>query len=132
MEKLAINPPTLHAAPGYSQIIRVTGGTTIYIAGQVAWDAGGKLVGPGDLEAQARQAFTNLLAALSAAGAQPSDLVKVGIYVVGHSPEKLGIIRAVRDEIFQAGALPTSTLIGVQSLALPDLLIEVDAIAVID
>jgi enamine deaminase RidA (YjgF/YER057c/UK114 family) len=75
--------------------------------------------------------FTNLVAALAVVRAQPSDLVKIGIYVVDHGPEKLRVIRSVRDEILQAEPPPASTLIGVQSLALPDLLIEVDAIAVI-
>ena len=131
MEKLAYNPSTLPPGAGYSQIIQVSGATTVYIAGQVAWDVEGNLVGAGDFEAQARQVFTNLVAALAVVRAQPSDLVRIGIYVVDHSPEKLRVIRSVRDEILQAEPPPVSTLIGVQSLALPDLLIEVDAIAVL-
>lgn len=132
MQRRAFNPPSLPPAAGYSQIVEVSGGTTIFIAGQVAWDQEGRLVGPGDLEAQARQVFANLATALAEAGGTPADLVRVGIYVVDHDVEKLGVIRTVRDEILQADPPPASTLIGVQSLALPDLLIEVDAIAVID
>jgi enamine deaminase RidA (YjgF/YER057c/UK114 family) len=131
MEKLTYNPSTLPPAAGYSQIVQVSGGATVYIAGQVAWDVEGNLVGAGDFEAQARQVFTNLVAALAVVRAQPSDLVRIGIYVVDHGPEKLRVIRSVRDEILQAEPPPASTLIGVQSLALPDLLIEVDAIAVV-
>lgn len=132
MAKSAFNPQTLPPASGYSQIVQVRGGTTVYIAGQVAWDETGRLVGAGDFEAQTRQVFTNLLRALEEAGATPADLVKIGIYVVDHDAEKLAVIRRIRDQIFQADPPPASTLLGVHRLALPDLLIEVDAIAVID
>jgi enamine deaminase RidA (YjgF/YER057c/UK114 family) len=132
MEKSALNPSTLPPAPGYSQIVKVSGGTTIYIAGQVAWDEEGQLVGEGDFEEQARQVYRNLVTALAEAGATPSDLVKVGIYVVDHDLEKLKVIRGVRDQILNVDPPPASTLLGVNRLALPDLLIEVDAIAVVD
>lgn len=125
----AIDPPTLPTPPGYSQVVRVSGGATIYIAGQVAWDADNNQVGQGDFEAQARQVFDNLVAALDAAGAGPEHLVKINIYVVDHDAEKLDVIRRVRDEALGDVTPPTSTLIGVAALALPDLLIEVDAIA---
>jgi enamine deaminase RidA (YjgF/YER057c/UK114 family) len=128
----AINPPTLPTPPGYSQVIRVSGGTTIYIAGQVAWDEEGRLVGGGDFEEQARQAYKNLVTALTEAGATPSDLVKVGIYVVDHDLDKLKVIRNVRDQILNVDPPPASTLLGVERLAVPDLLIEVDAIAVVE
>ena len=131
MEKRALNPDSLPPAPGYSQIVRVEGGTTIYIAGQVAWDNEGNVVGAGDFAAQTRQVFTNLATALAEAGAAPSDLVRIGIYVVDHDAGKLGIVRSIRDEILGADPPPASTLLGVQRLALPDLLIEADAIAVI-
>jgi enamine deaminase RidA (YjgF/YER057c/UK114 family) len=132
MEKIALSPSTLPPAPGYSQIVKVSGGTTIYIAGQVAWDEEGQLVGEGDFEEQARQVYRNLVTALAEAGATPSDLVKVGIYVVDHDLEKLKVIRGVRDQILNVDPPPASTLLGVNRLALPDLLIEVDAIAVVD
>jgi enamine deaminase RidA (YjgF/YER057c/UK114 family) len=132
MEKIALNPSTLPPAPGYSQIVKVSGGTTIYIAGQVAWDEEGRLVGGGDFEEQARQAYKNLVTALTEAGATPSDLVKVGIYVVDHDLDKLKVIRNVRDQILNVDPPPASTLLGVERLAVPDLLIEVDAIAVVE
>jgi enamine deaminase RidA (YjgF/YER057c/UK114 family) len=132
MEKTALNPSTLPPAPGYSQIVKVSGGTTIYIAGQVAWDEAGQLVGEGDFEQQARQVYENLVTALAEAGATPSDLVRVGIYVVDHDRDKLEVIRSVRDQILNVDPPPASTLLGVNRLALPDLLIEVDAIAVVD
>lgn len=132
MEKTTLNPSSLPPALGYSQIVKVSGGTTIYIAGQVAWDERGELVGEGDLERQASQVFSNVVVALAEAGATPSDLVKVGIYVVEHDVDKLNVIRGVRDQIFNVDPPPASTLLGVERLALPDLLIEVDAIAVVE
>jgi enamine deaminase RidA (YjgF/YER057c/UK114 family) len=132
MEKIALSPSTLPPAPGYSQIVKVSGGTTIYIAGQVALDVEGQLVGVGDLEKQARHVFTNLVTALSEAGATTSDLVKIGIYVVDHDLEKLKLIRRVRDEVLNVDPPPASTLLGVERLAVPDFLIEADAIAVVE
>jgi enamine deaminase RidA (YjgF/YER057c/UK114 family) len=131
MEKSALNPSTLPPAPGYSQIVKVSGGTTIYVAGQVALDEQGQLVGEGDLEKQARHVFTNLVTALSEAGATTSDLVRIGIYVVDHDLDKLQLVRRVRDEVLYVDPPPASTLLGVERLALPDFLIEADAIAVV-
>jgi enamine deaminase RidA (YjgF/YER057c/UK114 family) len=127
----AINPSSLPTPPGYSQVIRVSGGTTVHIAGQVAWDRDGNVVGPGDFETQTRQVFTNLKEALSAVDAGFGDLVKIGIYVVDHDDAKLRIIREVRDEFFGDITPPASTLLGVDRLALPDLMIEVDGVAVV-
>jgi len=127
----AINPSSLPTPPGYSQVIQVSGGTTVHIAGQVAWDRDGNVVGPGDFETQTRQVFTNLKEALSAVDAGFGDLVKIGIYVVDHDDAKLRIIREVRDEFFGDITPPASTLLGVDRLALPDLMIEVDGVAVV-
>ena len=132
MEKIALSPSTLPPAPGYSQIVKVSGGTTIYIAGQVALDEEGQLVGEGDLEKQAHHVFTNLVTALSEAGATTSDLVKIGIYVVDHDLDKLKLIRRVRDEVLYVDPPPASTLLGVEHLAMPDFLIEADAIAIVE
>ena len=69
MEKKFINPPELSAPRGYTHVVTATGGKMVFIAGQVAWDSKGEVVGKGDLRAQATQAYTNLKAALAAAGA---------------------------------------------------------------
>jgi enamine deaminase RidA (YjgF/YER057c/UK114 family) len=127
----SINPPSLPAPPGYSQVVRISGGTTIYIAGQVSWDEDGNIGGIGDFKAQTRQVFHNVAAALAAVDAAFSDLVKIGIYVVDHDRSKLETIRLVRDEFFGDITPPTSTLLGVEGLAVPDLMIEVDGIAVV-
>jgi enamine deaminase RidA (YjgF/YER057c/UK114 family) len=131
MKRRALNPKTLASPPGYSQVVEVSGGSLVFVSGQVSWDEDGRLVGDGDFEAQARQVFNNLVRALDAAGATPAGLAKLGIYVVDHDVDKLAIVRRVRDEILGVDEPPASTLIGVERLALPDLMIEVDAVAVI-
>lgn len=127
----AINPETLPPPPGYSQVVTVSGGTTIYLAGQVAWGPDGNIVGEGDFEAQTRQVFHNVTEALAAAGARLSDLVKIGIYVVDHDMEKMAIVRRVRDELMGADTPPASTLLGVAALAVAGLMVEIDGVAVI-
>lgn len=125
-----MNPAGMHAPAGYSHVVTATGGTTIYLAGQVAAGPDGAVVGAGDLEAQARQVFRNLQTALSAAGATFADVVKMNTYIVGYTPEMRATYRAVRGE-FITGDLPASTLVGVQALATPDYLIEIEAVAVV-
>jgi len=128
----AINPETLPPPPGYSQVVKTSGGTTVYLAGQVAWDRDRNIVGEGDLQAQTRHVFNNLIEALDAAGAGLADLVKIGIYVVDHDLEKMATIRSVRDEFLEGITPPVSTLLGVDALAVPGLMIEIDGIAVVD
>lgn len=125
------NPSELSEPKGYSHVTVATGKRTVFIAGQVALDSGGNLVGAGDLGAQARQAFRNLLAALASVGAAPTDVAKITWYVVNYSEDLRPTIAAARREAFGEHA-PASTLVGVQALARPDFLIEVEAIAVLD
>jgi enamine deaminase RidA (YjgF/YER057c/UK114 family) len=109
----------------------VTGGTTVYIAGQIALDIGGNLIGAGDLHAQAVQVFKNLQIALESAGATFSDVVKLNMFVVNYSPDDLPALRAVLTEYLPETNRPVSTLVGVTSLARDGLLIEVEVIAVV-
>ena len=129
MEKHFFNPANLHEPRGYTHAVAVEGGRTIFIAGQVAFDHDGNLVGPGDLRAQAAQTLENLVAALAAAGTTPADVVKLNTYVVNYKPADLPIIREARAQIFTGDKLPASTLIGVQALALDGFLIEIEALA---
>ena len=122
-----INPPTLHTPPGYSHIAVSSGGTLIVIAGQVALDATGAVVGPGDFTAQATQVFRNLIAALEAADAGPQHLVKLTTFVTDLS--QLAAFRRARDQFLDSGHPPTSTLVQVAALARPEFLIEVEALA---
>jgi enamine deaminase RidA (YjgF/YER057c/UK114 family) len=126
-----INPEDLPAPPTYTHVIIATGTKMVFIAGQEPEDARGNLVGPGDLATQARQVFANLGRALSAAGARPGQVAKITIYVVHHRPEHLPVIEHARAGLF-GDHKPADTVVGVQTLARPEYLIEVDAIAVID
>jgi len=90
-----INPPTLPAPPGYTQVVKVSGGRTIYIAGQIALDRSGQVVGRCDFRAQAEQVFENLRAALAAAGADFTHVVKLNYYLVDVT--QLPNLREVRD-----------------------------------
>jgi enamine deaminase RidA (YjgF/YER057c/UK114 family) len=125
-----INPAALHVPRSYSHVVSARGDRLVFVAGQAADDADGNLVGVGDLAAQAHQAFANLGLALAAAGAHPAEVARITIYVVGHRPELLPIIEAARVELFGAHK-PADTLVGVETLAEPGYLIEVDAIAVL-
>jgi len=120
-------PEGLAPGPGYSHA--VTGrGRWVATAGQVALDEAGKLVGPGDLEAQARQVFANLDRALAAAGASFADVVKLNYYLTDIS--QLPVVRAIRDEYVDTARPPASTAVQVPALAMPDLMIEIEAWAI--
>jgi enamine deaminase RidA (YjgF/YER057c/UK114 family) len=131
MERQFINPPGLSTPRGYTHVVTTPLGRLVFIAGQVATDANGQLVGAGDLRAQAEQVFENLKTALAAAGATFADVVKGTTFIVGYKPEDRAIIAEVRSRYLPAEQPPTSTLVGVQALALPEFLIEVEVIAVV-
>jgi enamine deaminase RidA (YjgF/YER057c/UK114 family) len=126
-----INPEDLPTPESYTQVIAATGSTLVFVAGQVADDAQGNLVGPGDLAAQARQAFANVGRCLAAAGAGPEQVVRITIYVVRYRPEHIPEISEARIAVF-GDHKPADTLLGVETLAEPGYLIEVEAIAVVD
>jgi enamine deaminase RidA (YjgF/YER057c/UK114 family) len=126
-----INPDGLPVPESYTQVVAATGSRLVFVAGQVADDADGNLVGPGDLAAQARQAFANVGRALAAAGARPDQTARITIYVVGHRPEFLPDISTARVAVFGEHK-PADTLLGVETLAEAGYLIEVEAIAVLD
>jgi 2-iminobutanoate/2-iminopropanoate deaminase len=121
------SPPTIAPPKGYSHVVEVRGGRLVFIAGQVAMDPSGKLVGPGDYRAQAEQVFRNLGAALTAAGGGFADVVKLTIFLLDadHLPE----IRAVRDRFVDAKRPPASTAVQVSRLYRPEFLLEIEAVA---
>jgi enamine deaminase RidA (YjgF/YER057c/UK114 family) len=125
----SINPPDLPPPPTYSHVVVAAGTRLVFIAGQEPEDAQGRLIGPDDLAAQARQVFANLGRALAACGAGPGQVTKITIYVVRHRREYLPLIEAARQTLF-GDHKPADTIVGVESLAQPGYLIEVDAIAV--
>ncbi|HKV86168.1 MAG TPA: RidA family protein [Ktedonobacterales bacterium] len=122
-----LSPATLNPPFGFSHVVTVTGGKTIYLAGQVALDASGQLVGRGDVQAQARQIFENIKAALAAVGADFSHVVKLNFYLLDRS--NLPLLREVRDQYINTQSPPASTLVEVRNLALEGLLLEIEAIA---
>jgi enamine deaminase RidA (YjgF/YER057c/UK114 family) len=125
-----MNPETMHRPTGYTHVVEVVAGRPVYISGQVALDSTGSLVGPGDIRAQARQVFENLRAALQAVGATFDHVVKLNYYVVDAT--RMPIIREVRDEYLDPERPPpASTAVEVRRLVRDDLLIEVEAVAVI-
>lgn len=123
-----MNPQGLSTPTGYSHIVSARGGRTVYIAGQVALDAQGRVVGAGDLAAQTRQVFANLDIALKAAGATFANVVKTNYYL--RDATQVAVIREIRSKYFTK-ELPASTLVEVPRLANPDFLIEIEVIAVV-
>ncbi len=102
-------------------------GNTIYVSGQVAFNAQGKLVGKGNIKVQTRQVFRNIKAVLAAAGAKMEHIIKINTYITDGS--KFMDMLEARGEIFGDNP-PASTAVVVAGLAFPGLLIEVEAIAV--
>ena len=111
-----------------SQGVAVPAGRMIFASGQVARDVDGQLVGPGDIRAQTRKTLQNLQAVLAEAGATMDDVVKVTVFVTNLS-EHFAAIHEVRAEFF-AAPYPASTLVEVSRLVDPEMLIEIEAIAV--
>lgn len=123
------NPPTLSTPTGYTHVVEVTGPVkTIYIAGQIAFDKEGKIVGAGDMKAQTEQVFKNLEAALATAGAKFADVVKMNTYVTDMT--QAPVMREVRARYF-GSTTPASTLVQVVALARPELMLEIEVIAVV-
>ncbi len=135
MAVILSNPDGVFKPDSYYQVATASGTRTIYLSGQVALDETGRLVGRGDLAAQTEQAYRNVLMALKGAGARFDDVVKVTVYVVDWQSTKMeSLIAGAMRVAGEFGFDPrrTMTLIGVQTLGSPDLLIEIEAIAVID
>ncbi|MDT6983280.1 RidA family protein [Streptomyces lusitanus] len=125
-----INPPQLHATPGYHHITVVEAGRTAYLAGQVPLDPAGELVGPGDLDAQIDQVAANALAALNAVGAGPEHVVRSVIYVVCAGEPVLGAAwRSLNSSVIGPAFTTASTLLGVTQLGFSGQLVEVDLTA---
>ena len=130
-----INPEGLPQIEVYRQVSVASGSRLVSVAGQVAWDTDGRTVGEGDLTAQVEQCYLNVGTALAGVGASFDNLVKLTIYVVDWSPDKMpllleGISRA--SSRLGATPVPPVTLVGVSALAEPDHLVEVDATAMLD
>ncbi len=129
-----LNPEGLPKPDMYRQVSIATGSRIVFVAGQVARDADGNQVGAGDLAAQTDQVFRNVATAVEAAGGTFADVAKLTVHVVDWSPEKMaalgeGVMRAAASA--HIDPLKPITLVCVAALAEPDLLIEVEAVAVL-
>ncbi|GAA1040624.1 RidA family protein [Virgisporangium ochraceum] len=129
-----INPDGLPAPENFAQIGLATGSRTAYISGQVARDAAGNPVGAGDLAAQVEQALTNINIAVEAVGGTFADVAKLTAFVVDWTPDKLdlviaGAVRAA--EKLGIDPVKPVTLVGVAALTEPDMLVEIEAVAVL-
>lgn len=125
-----INPPELGTPPGYSQIVDVSAGRIIFIAGQTAVDRDGNVVGKNDFAAQVTQVFHNLAIALEAAGYTAANLAKLTVYLT--DMDNLSRYREARNRFFASvtpTAAPAVTLVEVAKLYGPDFMIEIEAIA---
>ena len=122
-----LNLKSVHPTDGYSHVAKA--GSTLYIAGQVAKDLQGDIVGKGDFETQARQVFTNLKNIMTETGGNLKNIVKLTTFLTHFNYRET--YRKVRAEFLQE-PFPTNTLLIVESLASPDYMIEIEAIAVLD
>ncbi|MFF2083937.1 RidA family protein [Nocardia sp. NPDC058176] len=130
-----LNPAGLPAIDTYRQVAVATGSRSVHVAGQVAWDAEGNMVGAGDLAAQVERCYRNVGIALAAAGASFGDVVKLTAYVVDWRPDKMAeFLDGVSRAAVALGMTPVApaTLIGVAALASADHLVEIEAVAVLD
>ncbi|MDQ0988710.1 RidA family protein [Streptomyces sp. V2I9] len=130
-----VNPDGLPKIDAYHQVSIATGSRLVSVAGQVSWDAEMRTVGAGDLAAQVEQSYLNVATALAGAGASFADVVKLTVYVVDWTPDKMaafgeGVTRAAA-KLGGAVPAPPGTLIGVAALSSPDHLVEVEATAVL-
>jgi len=115
----------IHPTNGYSQVVVVNDGRTktLYVSGQI---------GDGEtLAQQMESALANMEQELQAAGATMKDVVKMNTYIVDYTPEDLDVFRGVRQRLMGNENMPASTLVGVTALALPQWLIEIEAVAVV-
>jgi reactive intermediate/imine deaminase len=123
-----LNPDSLSVPPGYTHVVEVRGGRTIYISGQVPLDKAGNIVGAGDFAAQTTQVFENLKLALASVGATFDNVVKNNMYVTDMST--IQTLREIRLKYYGKNA-PASTLVQIGKLARPEFMIEIEVIAVL-
>jgi len=123
-----INPPEVSKPTGYTHVVKAAAGRTVYISGQIAFDKDGKIAGANDFRAQTVQVFDNVKAALAAAGATFDDVVKVTMFIT--DMKNAPILREVRAQYYGKNP-PASTLVQISALVIPELMLEVEAIAVV-
>lgn len=134
MSVTLVNPEGLPKPDVYRQLSVATGSKLVFLAGQVARDADGTPVGEGDLAAQVEQCYLNVATALAGIGGSFDDVAKLTVYVIDWTPEKMPLLgEGVSRAAAKLGVDPVKpiTLLGVAALGEPDLLVEVEATAVL-
>ena len=121
-----VNPPGLVRPNGYTHVVVAADGRTAYIAGQVAFDSTGAVVGVGDFQAQAERVFANLGVALASVGASFGDILKTTTYVT--DAKHVPLLRGIRTRHLDPARPPANTLLVVAALARPELLLEIEAV----
>jgi enamine deaminase RidA (YjgF/YER057c/UK114 family) len=122
-----INPPEIAPANGYTHVVEVSNSKMIFIAGQVAFDTAGNLVGKDNLQQQTQQVFENLKAALASVGADFSHVVKFTYFMLDIS--QIPVVREVRNQYINVAQPPASSAVEVRKLFREEILIEIEAIA---
>jgi enamine deaminase RidA (YjgF/YER057c/UK114 family) len=131
MSLQCIHPEGISRPETFTHVVVSHGSRMVFIAGQVAEDGNGNLVGAGDMVAQSRQVFANIGRCLKAAGARPDQVTKLTIFVANYKRDYLPMIETGRVSLF-GNHKPADTLVGVAALSRADYLLEVDAVAVVD
>ena len=126
-----INPSTVASPKGYSQasVVDLGKSTMVIISGQVPLDAQGNLVGKDDFAKQAEQVFANIKNIVISQGGKMDDVVKFGMYIL--DIRNIAALRLIRDKYVNLANPPTSTLVQVSSLFRNDIMIEIEATAII-
>jgi 2-iminobutanoate/2-iminopropanoate deaminase len=124
-----ISPTAMHKPIGYSHVAKASGGKLLFIAGQVALDASGNVVGRGAMHAQVQQVFENLRAAVEGAGGSFQDVFKLNIYLIDIA--QLAEYRNVRDLFIDINNPPVSTVVQVAALFRPEFMVEIEAVAIL-
>lgn len=134
MAKEYINPNTLFSSKkyGFSQIVTTNVSRTVYLSGQAAFDVEENIIGT-NLKSQMQQCLRNIKAALNAVGGSLDDVVNLRIYLVDYNPDTdSDAVTEVLKEFFCSDRLPTATWLGISTLAVKDLLVEIEATAVLE
>lgn len=126
-----LNPKELSKPAGFTQVVVAPAGKLVYVSGQVPVNASGDVVGKGDFRVQVTQVMENLKAALAAAGATMTEVIKLTYYVVNLKPDQVSVIREVRAKYLSAEHPPAGTLVGVTALVREDYMIEIEAVAAV-
>jgi enamine deaminase RidA (YjgF/YER057c/UK114 family) len=124
-----VNPPGLAKPTGYTHVVVAPDGRTVYLAGQVAFDSTGQVVGKGDFKAQAEQVYQNLRRALASVGGSLGDVVKTTTYITDMN--NVAQLREIRGKYLNPAHPPANTLLVVAGLARPELLLEIEGVAVL-